>query len=637
MRIDLYINGKALDVYAQDIEWSWSNIRFSDGIKDAYSTDITIPKTSNNMAILEVSGLLDSTSQLYGTQLTPSTLGVNGTMMDVYVEMVAITADDIKICLYQRTLPDKVFGKKLRDFIHDDWNTIYVWSVNTLTAYPQAFPSYNYGSAYMPNLAMKHPTRRLNDVINDINNTLQDFTLPAVDNALMLIGAQKYVCPQNNRQVIEFGCDLENNELLLAGGQHITNDLDGWDGNSKVMESSTTEFTFNRNCTATIHGYVSWGRKTTTGLNTFMVGLLRNGQFEYGWQINTTNLGRRNGLVRSTITVQVNAGDTFSLVLGSGTTTNSPNKFQMLAGVLDIEYSNYEITDDDYSTELVYCHRHPSLKQWFPENTILEHPFDGRTEDFYIYNWDGSLNQNDTFSMEFPWRGVSYIGYYCNIGDITLKELYFGLCWLYGQKPIREMREMFLVDANETATLSEAVITEMRPSSDKLGQDTNVAWAGGEGKTTLTSIDSVWLAEEVTRHTSPFAYVDKVAGGLARIKQYTITSSYDEDGKTVWDVDYNEPNGAVLTVYGQYGRLNRWGLLPPPPISAMGIDKLSQCMEVTIETLDAEIKDKDYLYLDGRKFMIIEGSTDLSNSRSTITALLVPSNESLNTPQLYVP
>jgi hypothetical protein len=75
------------------------------------------------------------------------------------------------------------------------------------------------------------------------------------------MGAYKNVCPQNTRQVIEFACNLSDHELLLAGGQHITNDLDGWDGHSKVLESTTTEFTFNRNCTATIHGYVSWGRK----------------------------------------------------------------------------------------------------------------------------------------------------------------------------------------------------------------------------------------------------------------------------------------------------------------------------------------------------------------------------------------
>ena len=46
MRIDLVINGKNLDIYDQDLTWNWLNIRFSVGIKDAYSTDITIPKTN---------------------------------------------------------------------------------------------------------------------------------------------------------------------------------------------------------------------------------------------------------------------------------------------------------------------------------------------------------------------------------------------------------------------------------------------------------------------------------------------------------------------------------------------------------------------------------------------------------------
>lgn len=623
MRIDLYINGKNLDVYNQDLIWNWTNIRFIDGIKDAYSTDITIPKTNNNMAILEVSGLLDSVTQLYGTQITPASLGVNGVMMDVFVEMVSITSDDIKICLYQRTLPDKVFGKKLREFVHDDWETIYVWSMNTLTAYTQAFPPYNYGSTFNQFLAMRHPAKKLNDVIGDINTALQDFTLPLVDDDnLMLVAAHKKVCPQNTRQVIEFGCDLTNKELLIVGGQHITNDLEGWDGNSKVLESSTTEITFNRDCTATIHGYVSFGKKTTTGANTFMVSLLRNGVFEYGWQFNTY-LNRSNGVVQSTITVQVNEGDTFSLELVCPTSPNNPqNKLEMLAGVLDIEYSDYQINDDDYGTDLTYCHRHPALNQWSPDG-LIPHYFDGRTENFKIYYANGSI---ENISMEFPWRGFSYFGFYANIGDITLKDLYFGLCWLYEKKPIREMRRMFLVDANATATLQNAVITEIRPSSDKLGKVNAVEWAEGKGKTTLSTINSTWLADEVILHVSPFEHIQKVAGGLARISQYHIESSYNEsDDKTVWNVEYHEPSGCVLMRYGSYGRLNRMGLLPPPNISSMGIEKLTQCVEVYIETFDSEIKDTDFIFLDGRKFFVVEGSTSLRNNMSTITALLIPS------------
>lgn len=622
MKIDLYINGKNLDVYNQDLTWNWTNIRFSDGIKDAYSTDITIPKTNNNMSVLKVSGLLDSVSQLYGTQLTPASMGVGGSIMDVYVEMCSITNNEIKICLYQRTLPDKVFGKKLREFVHDDWETIFVWSMNTLTAYEQSFPPYNYGSSFNRALAMRHPAKKLNDVIGDINTALQDFTLPFVEDDLMLLAAHKKVCPQNTRQVIEFGCTLENNDIVLAGGQHITNDLEGWDGNSKILESTVNEITFNRDCTAVIHGYVSWGKKTTTGNQTFMVSLLRNGQFEYGWQFNTYS-NRANGVVDGTITVQIHEGDTFSLELVCPTSPNNPqNKLEMLAGVLDIEYADYEITDDDYGTDLVYCHRHPTLYQWSPDDELISHYFDGRTENFRIYYANGSV-QN--IPMEFPWRGFSYIGYYCNIGDITLKDLFWGLCWLYQKKPIREMRKMFLVGAQESAVLNEAVITEIRPSSDKLGKVTAVEWSGGKGKTTLTNIPSTWLADEVVLHVSPFTYAEKIAGGLARINQYTITSSYNEDGETVWNVEYHETEGAVIVRLGEYGRLGRTGLIPPPPISTMGIEKLSQCVEVTISSHDEGIKDVDYLFLDGRKFLVVEGSTSLNSGVSTLTALLIPS------------
>ena len=133
----------------------------------------------------------------------------------------------------------------------------------------------------------------------------------------------------------------------------------------------------------------------------------------------------------------------------------------------------------------------------------------------------------------------------------------------------------------------------------------------------------MWLEENVKRHESPFMYVDKVAGGLARVRQYTISSSYNEDGETVWDVDYEEPKGAVLLTYGQYGRLQHWGLLPPPPISKMGIDKLKTCMAVTIKCFDKEVADKDYVYYNGRKFMCVDGNTEISNETSTINALLI--------------
>lgn len=622
-KLSIQLEGGSLDIYKQDIEWEWTDIRFSDGIKDQYSTDVSLPKTVNNMHLLAVSGLLDSPSQLYGSQIRPCVLCIDGVMMDVYMQVVAVTEDDISVCLFQRTLPDKVFGKRLNEICHDTPDTIWVWSVNTETAYPQDFPVYRYGSPFNDKYAQRHPTKPLDWVVNRLNAELQDFTLPTVDSSLRLMGAYKKVCPENTRQAVEFTLAGDDNELALVGGQHVTNDLEGWNGNTKVGDSTTREITFNRDCTAVIHGYVTWVKKVTTGLNTFMVGLMRNGQFEYGWQINTTGGGRRNGLVQSTITVAVNAGDTFKLVLGSGTTTNSPNKFETLLGVLDIEYSDYAITDDDYDTELVYCNTHPYILQWeIDTQSYTKLYFDGRDITFKEYSI--YAQPDNTIDLTLPWRGISYIGYWCNIGDIKLKELYFGLCWLYSKKPVRSLDTMTLADADESAVLSDGAITEIRPNSDSLGKRTVVSWSDGEGEKTVVSIDNEWLEDTVSRHESPFAFITAAAGGLAKVNQYEITGETDEDGNTTYDVEYTEPEGAVLLRYGQYGRLNRWGLVPPPDISPMGIDKLKQCMEVDIETYDTEVKDKDYLYYNGRKFMVVEGSTDLSSGKSTIKALLVP-------------
>lgn len=623
-KFSIQMEGGSLDVYKQDIAWEWTDIRFSDGIRDQYSTDIDLPKTANNCALLGISGLLDSTGQLFGSHIQPCVLCVNGKMVDVYIQIVAITEDGISVCLFERTLPDDVFGKKVRDIVRDDFNSIYVWSVNTLTAYQQSFPNYNYGSGFKPDLAMRHPSRKLNDIISDLNGNLQGFTLPNVDDSLWLMAANKTVCPQNTRQVIEFASKLTDETIVLAGGQHTTNDLEGWDGHSKVLESSTEEFTFNRKCTATINAYLSWGRKLLFGTHTYMVGLFKNNSMVWGMSFNTDYFAQRNGLETGTITMNLEAGDTLRLVLGSGTSHNPWEDLSLLAGVLDIEYSNYDITDEDYGEELVYCNRHPSLKQWIPGSEgFEEHWFDGRTEDYHIYNWDGSLNQSATFSMTYPWRGISYFGYYCNIGDITIKDLYHGLCWLYGLKPVRGMDYLTLVSANDTRELADGEVVEIRPDTDKLGKSTTVSWAGGEGTSVLTNIDNEWLEDEVSRHTSPFAYIGRTGMGLAKINQYEITGELNSDGETTWDCKYTEPEGAVLCVYGQYGRDHRWGLLPPPSIDKMGFNKITQVMECTIKTYDSELKDIDYVYYLGRKFMVIDGDLDLESGLTTLTALLV--------------
>lgn len=625
-KFSIQMEGGSLDVYKQDIAWEWTDIRFSDGIRDQYSTDIDLPKTANNCALLGISGLLDSTGQLFGSHIQPCVLCVNGKMVDVYIQIVAITEDGISVCLFERTLPDDVFGKKVREFMEDDWNTIWVWSVNTMTAYPQSFPTYNYGSSYMPKLAMKHPSRKLNDLIAEINSTLQDFTLPSVDDSLWLMAGQKYVCPENPHQVIE-GTFTDSDTLVVVGGQHVVNDMEGWNGLSKVGESTVKEITFNRSVDATIDIYAAWCESAAVGNHVYYLSIYKNDNFVTGLAVQTNLGGLRTGVIHPSHPWQMHfeAGDVLKFGIEGESASNIHNKFKLFSAVFDITYANYTITEDDYGTDLVYCYKHPSLKTFNPAATgdYDDQWFDGRTVNIYSYAVADTTPISPVTTLTLPWRGISYFGYWCNIGDITLKELYFGICWLYGLKPVRGMDSLTLVSANDTRELADGEVVEIRPDTDKLGKSTTVSWAGGEGVSVLTSINNEWLEDEVSRHTSPFAYIGQTGMGLAKINQYEITGELNSDGETTWDCKYTEPEGAVLCVYGQYGRDHRWGLLPPPPIDKMGFNKITQVMECTIKTYDAELKDIDYVYYLGRKFMVIEGDLDLESGLTTLTTLLV--------------
>ena len=615
----------ALDVYKQDISWEWKNIRFTESFQDQFSTDITLPKTNNNCNLLNISGLLDSTSQLFGNHIQPCVLEINGALMDVYIQVVSITDDDINVCLYERTLPAETFNKTLNDIHKDTQDTIYVWSVNTDTAYTSDFRNYYYGSPFNDMYAQKHPVKQLDWVINAINNDLQNFTLPTIDDSLYLMASRKTVCPQNPKQVIEFVNNGDDDEFVMVGGQHVVNDLEGWDGFSKVGESTTKALVFNKDCKANLDIYFSWGKKVTTGSGTYSIGVMINGTFEYGLSWNTQLFGKRNGYQHLHLTnITINKGDVISLKLG-GTTNNPQDKFELLTGVLDLTYTDYEITDDDYGENLVYCCQHPVLRQWFPNDSYLDHIFDGRTENYYIYNWDGSLSVGSEINMNFPWLGISYFGYWCNIGDLKLKDLYYGLCWLYSKKLVRDSNQMMFDNINEFLVLENANIIEILPNGEYLGQETNVSWCGDNGLATIDTIDNVWLSNIVKRHESPFEYIKTKHYGLAWVDQYEITSTVDSStNQTIFECNYEEPEGIVLLRWGQYGRNHTWGLIPPPNISNMGLDKITQYMQVTIESFDSDVIDKDYVYLDGRKFLVVEGDMDMNTKQSTLTALLVP-------------
>lgn len=622
--ITIQMAGGMLDVKKdQEIALDWTSIRFADGIRDPYTNDIELPKTHNNIAILDCYNLLDSPNQLYGTKIQPAILTVDGTTIECYLQVVSVNSDTITVCMYEKILPSELRDKQLKEIIRDDDNSIWVWSVNTKTAYPNDFRRYDYGSVYNNKYAQYHPIKKLNDVINTISNET-GFNFPTTDSDLGLLAQNKYVCPENKRQVLMWSIHRDNQNLVVAGGQHIVNDVEGWDGLTKIGESDTTQIAFNRTCTARINYYVSWGREYTTGLNTFIVSLWKNNQFLTGTTIVTESIGKRNGLITGHLNIPFEENDVIHMTIDSPTTNNPHRKFDLLNVVWDIEYSDYQITKDDYGTELVYCNSHPYIAGWGPDDVVWKNWFDGGTYTFYIYNFDGSRSLSDDIDITLPWRGVSYFGYWCNLSDITIGGLFHSLCWYMGLKLEYSVNGLQFVP-NDSSKSINGIITEILPNSDKLGQKNYILYNGEENDDTtpISEIDSIWLEPTVTLHQSEFAKIYRGFLGRGKIYQYKI--QYKEDGDV--DVDYNDIDGTVLMRYQTQDNIHtHWNLelIPLHPINTMGLENITTSTEVTIETFDDEVKDKDYIYLDGRKYMVVNGNIDLKSKKSTITALLVP-------------
>lgn len=628
--ITIQMAGGMLDVKKdQDISLDWVAIRFAEGIRDPFTNDIELPKTHKNLAILDCYNLLDSPNQLYGTKVQPAILTVDGYMIDCYLQVVSVDKETITVCVYEKIIPSELRDKRVKDIIKDDDNSIWVWSVNTKTAYPNDFRRYDYGSTYDNKYAQYHAIKPLNTVINDLSNTT-GFQFPLTDDDLGLLAQNKYVCPENKRQVLMWSIHSDNQNLVVAGGQHIVNDVDGWDGLTKIGESSTTQITFNRSCNARINYYVSWGKEWTTGLNTFMVSLWKNNQFVTGTTIVTESLGKRNGLITGHWNIPFAENDVIQMTIDSPTTNNPHRKFDLLCVTWDIEYSDYQITDDDYGTELVYCNSHPYIAGWGPDNVVWKNWFDGGTYTFYIYNWDGSRSLSDDFDITLPWRGVSYFGYWCNLSDITIGGLFFSLCWYMGLKLAYSNNSLSFISNNVSKEI-EGTITEILPNSDKLGQNNYIIWNNEQTDNTepVSIIDSMWLEDAVTLHESEFAKIQRGFLGRARIEQYKITKTEDEDGNVDVDVKYDEVDGTVLMRYQTQDNVSaHWNLelIRPHRLSNMDFEKITTATEVSIETYDDGIKENDYLYLDGRKFMVINGETDMQTKKTTIKALLVPTN-----------
>lgn len=632
MIISLQLNDGYLDVYTQDIEWTWETIRFSDGIRDQFSTDIDIPKTQNNMHLLDVAGLLDSMTQPLGTQLAPCVMTLGDNVMDVYLQVVSVREEEMTICVFEKTIPNSILDTNVGKYVFDDDNSIFVWNVNTRNAYPNDFKTYWYGMGYNANYAQLHPSKDLNEVIQRVNAGA-GINMPLSPSSKYVVATKKTVCPQNKIQVIEgHWTDDSGNYAVLSGGQHITNDCEF------SYSPDKTTITFNRNCKVSGKIYFSFKKKGYV-TNSFPLYVCRYKQGE-------PVVAPAFNMISNTVESDVDWG-TFQFSMTEGcelrVMCNNTNKYEMLDFVIVLSITDYVINDDDYGQELKYIGRTPRIKVYSSDGLFKfgDNPWQDMVDGSgggYTYCWfDGTTYKThfgltgstyggeETFTLE--WCSLAYFGYWCNIPDIKVKELMWGLCWTDGKKLVNTtIHNMWMLnkvlqyqDANDTAII-EGWISETRISSDRLGKDNYILSNGQkeEQAEPISHIDNQWLENTKKLHESPFSYAPWRYGYWYCIDQYS-DPEYDAESEEC-KCDFNDVDGFAVaeagTVQTLLYRLN---------FDKMGFQDMTQSIEVDIHTYN-DVKNLDFVFLDGRKYMVIEGSTDLKTGESTLTALLVPYN-----------
>ena len=134
----------------------------------------------------------------------------------------------------------------------------------------------------------------------------------------------------------------------------------------------------------------------------------------------------------------------------------------------------------------------------------------------------------------------------------------------------------------------------------------------------VSEIQNQWLEKEKVLHKSPFSYSVPRYGQWYVIDQYS-DFDYDSDSGE-YKAKFNDVDGLAIANVGSVNTM-----LYKIVLDTMGFESITQSVEVDIETYD-DCKNCDFVYLDGRKYMVVEADSDLETGFTKIKALLVPSN-----------
>lgn len=624
--MELYINGQQVHICKGDVVLNWQNIRWSDdAVGDQWSTEVELPNDEWNINLIDAYGLLDR-GAIFNKKVKCQVL-VEEIAKDGYLQVLEITENTIKARVFVIVIPYEVLDKKVCEYYpHED--VVFRWDrfspiVTNIAGVDEGIIPYDYTSTdfYSNFLAQWHASVNVGKIIDNIQIS-DDITLPAVYPSLWQLASRKKVCPSNPYQVMMgnllHGDAISDKDLELCGGQHITNDFKSrwtyadlhwnydWSDwlvestNEKWMENSSkmSVIKFNRHCVAHIKIYACASQ---------IGGILiprRNGESlspapasavpvltDYNWNI--------GDILMFDDYVAFEDGDEFALHYSGS--AQSPKRNVRYTVVM--EYEDYEWGEDDYDEDLVY------IPAPFGIWGIIR-----LTSDFaYDFKCDFSGDGFGTNPLDYSF---TYFGAYSNLErETTVREYLTSLCWVHNQKLKLDRNELIFQNANQKKAIT-SNITTITPSSDKLGQTNTICYRDSDEPTEF-KIDNEFLENEKTLHESIF-YTGDV------IPQYSYEMTYSEknnDEGNQWITDINvkfEDFDAVIMTAVQTSE--GYKLYRAPVITGFGLPDLTNSQQISAQTR-RDISNLDYVYIDGHKYMLIDGEFDLETFITDFNAI----------------
>ena len=354
----------------------------------------------------------------------------------------------------------------------------------------------------------------------------------------------------------------------------------------------------------------------------------KNGERKYRLSVPTTTYTNYCMIWDNLTPLTFDVGDTLSFEVTNP--QKYDNRFRMLAY---LTITDYTITNDDYSTEMVYINQIPKIDPFtYGGGEITDYTIttlNGRKVvlQHYEYSNKGSSAKFQR-NMAVPFSSYQFFGFYTNIDrEKTLNEFLYLISWLKDKKIKTDV-------VSNTIKLTPLKVVELHTLNDngqvdytteKYGQ-TNYVEYSNDRKIEFSTIPNIWLGDEkvVKKTNMIFAddvYYGSLAGRIAKIDQYS-EFEYDKDSGQ-YKCKFNDMDGFFI------GRLQNQYILPVY-ITTNIIGRVNRIKNIELQTqMTADFANCDFFNLDVYLYMITEANTDINSKQTTLKGILVNNTENL--------